>query len=137
MRCGWLNAILSAAAATLLGCATAAPQSADVPIRTDVCDVARRSAAYDDKTITLRATVLSDLIEHTYVTSDECPNDTISLALVPDAPGADALRRALVAGMPSAKIVATFTGTFEWTQEERPARTLNVIAVSDLHAAEQ
>lgn len=129
----WLAALCSAAAATMLGCSAAVPPPPDVPPRADLCDVARRSLAYHDKSVTLTAAVLSDLIEHTFLTSDECPSETISLTLLPSAPGADELRRELVAGMPAAKIIATFTGTFEWTPDERPARVLNVSAVSDLH----
>ena len=97
-----------------------------------VCTVAPRAALLAGEVITLRSDVLSDLLEHTILVSDDCPTETISLALTSDAVGSDELKRAIVDGMPDARVTATFTGMLEWKPTESPARLLNVTHVANI-----
>jgi hypothetical protein len=116
-------------ALTLLSCESMRTKD---PVATDVCGISTNSARFHQKAVTLKAMVLSDLIEHTFLVSAQCPSDTVSLSLDPAAEGAEAFKRALVDGMPNVKVLATFTGTFQWRPGETPARVLNVTAVRDL-----
>ena len=118
------------AMAVVVSCRTMPRQ----PLATDVCEISKNSEAFDGKVVTLHAAVLSDLIERTFLVSDDCPSETVSIAMAADAEGAELLRHALVDVMPNGAITATFIGTFEWRANETPARVLNVRAVRDLVA---
>jgi hypothetical protein len=113
----------------MLSCSSVQP---GVPIVADVCDVSRNSEAFDRKLVRVRAGVLSDLIEHTFLTSPDCPSATISLEIPTDAEGGEVFKQALVDAMPDGSISAVFTGTFEWRPDEATARVLIVSSVRDL-----
>src|SRR5688500_13909797 len=101
MRRMLIGGVVMAAATTLLACcATTGTKRPTRTIRTNVCQLSKSSAAFDGKSVILRAEVLSDLVEHTVLVSDQCPREAISLALLPAATGGEALKRAIVHGMP-------------------------------------
>jgi hypothetical protein len=123
--------VVSAAVAMLLSCNTTQRTQA---IGTDVCEVSKSSEAFHGKVVTLRAAVLSDLVERTFLISADCPSETVAIAVAADAEGGESLKHAIVDVMPDGTITATFIGTFEWRPNDMPARVLNVRAVHDLVA---
>jgi hypothetical protein len=48
-------------------------------VETTVCDLVKRSTHFDKANVRVRATVMSDLIEHTMLVDNECPARGISL----------------------------------------------------------
>jgi hypothetical protein len=129
MRVAAVEALIATLTMSLVCCGTVARSSRD---QLTVCTAAMNAAALSGRVITVRADVVSDLIEHTMLVSDDCPKETISLALMADAAGGDDLKRAIVDGMPDARITATFTGRLEWRPSESPARLLNITEVADV-----
>jgi hypothetical protein len=118
---------LATTAFLLLSCSSVQP-----PLATDVCKINKNSAAFDRKSVVVRAEVRSDLLEHTFLTSADCPAATVSIEMRADAEGGEAFKQKLLDVMPDGTMIAVFTGTFEWRPNETPSRILNVSSVRDL-----
>jgi hypothetical protein len=112
------------------GCGTA---SNDAPDRIDFCKVAREPEVFSGRRVTVRAQILSDLLEHTLIVSDDCSKEAIVPIIASrSVAGSEELMLALEQGMPNRKVIATFTGEFVWNPQENPARVLNVLSISEI-----
>ena len=88
-------------------------------VETTVCDLVKHATHFDNANVRVRATVMSDLIEHTMLVDNECPARGISLWIpheLDDSTDVRALRselRSQWAIPPSnTRVSAVFDGTF-------------------------
>jgi hypothetical protein len=109
--------LVALASVTTLGAKSGAAKPAVV--ETTVCDLVKRATQFDKANVRVRATVVSDLIEHTMLVDNECPARGISLWIpqeLDDSTDVSALRLELrsqwLIPPSNTQVRAAFDGTF-------------------------
>lgn len=121
-----------------IGCSSAAVH----PHTTSLCEVVANSSKFDHAAVQFSATIESDGIEHTALTSPTCPGKGMALA-IPDKVAKqrevkkilDAIYRLGSIGTSGKDITATVAGVFLATPGEMPSRTLVLKSATNVHVS--
>lgn len=122
-----MNKILLSGVVMLSACASA--RSKIDAQNVTVCSLSKAGAKMSGKTVRLKATYVSDMLEHSALVDNRCPNDGIAAdwRSARD-PNTHAFDEALFKVTPNYQEPVKFnldvSGTFVWNTDERPRGTL-------------
>lgn len=112
------------------------------PYETTLCEVVANAPKFNHTTIQFSASIESDGIEHTTLTSSSCSGKGVALSISDEVAKQhevqqilDAIYRQGTIGTRDKSITATVTGTFVSTLNKFPSRTLILKSASDVHVS--
>lgn len=121
-----------------ISCSSAAVHT----LTTTLCEVVANSSKFDHASVQFSATIESDGIEHTALTSSSCPGKGMALSIsdkVAKQRGVkkilDGIYRLGSIGTSGKNITATVAGVFLATPGQMPSRTLVLKSATDVHVS--
>lgn len=131
------------AAAACLVVSIACSAAHEPPTEISLCRVLAEPSRYDDKLLTVHASVESDGRHLTLLTDATCSGSGIALVVndeIASSEATGAIREAIAKqgfGAPKKQISGTFTGVFEHHVGQVPSRVLLTRAITDVQIVER